>query len=163
LNEKLVSKTYPSWLEHVLKLARARGYWTLYPSFENDHRLATFHNDLFQPPEEYSKEVKAELEESGELTADPDHYLSLKHRETSLVKTSLLSILPSKGELPKVWDMPLLSWDGERMTADEIYQHAVNYSSVFRREIGGCGVDSIEQMRIDMLADDLFCLQDQKT
>ncbi|KAE8442567.1 hypothetical protein EG329_003054 [Mollisiaceae sp. DMI_Dod_QoI] len=163
LNGKLVGKTYPSWLEHVSKLARARGYWTLYPNFENDDRLATLHNDLYQPPEEYSEEVKAELDESSDFTADPDHYLSLKHRESSLAKASLLSMLPSKGELPKVWDMPLLSWEGERMTVEEINQQAVKYSSVFRREIGGCGVDSIEKMRMDLLADDLFCFQDPKT
>ncbi|KUJ16182.1 uncharacterized protein LY89DRAFT_617231 [Mollisia scopiformis] len=163
LNEKLVSKTYPSWMEHVLRLARARGYWTIYPSFETEDRLATLHNDLYQPPEEYSEEVNAEIDQSDELTADPDHYLSLKHSETSLIKTSILTMLPNKGDLPKVWDMPLLSWDGEQIVVDDFHRQAVNYSNVFRREIGGCGTDDMEKVRVDLLAGDLFCLKDQKT
>lgn len=163
LNEKLVSKTYPSWMEHVLRLARARGYWTIYPSFDGSDRLVTLHNELYQPPEEYSEEyseeVNTKLDESAELTADPDHYLSLKHSENSLIKTSLLSILPNKGDLPKVWDMSLLSWDGEQILGDELHKRSVNYSSVFGREIGGCGVDDEEKVRVDLQAGDLFCLK----
>jgi hypothetical protein len=159
LNGKDISKTYPSWLEHVLKLARARGYWTIYPNFENADSLATLHNDLYQPPEEYSEEVEAESSD-GELTADPAKHLSLKHTETPLVTKSLLSILPFRGELPKVADMPLLSWDGDLLNVKDIGHHAVSYSRVFRREIGGCDEDTVEKTRYDLAAGDLFCLND---
>jgi hypothetical protein len=161
LDEKQVSKTYPSWMEHVLRFARARGYWIIYPNFENEDRLATLHNDLYSPPEEYSSEVKEKLDKSAELTADPTQYLSLKHPETSLIKTSLLNILPLNGELPKIWDMPLLSWDGKRVKGDEFRQQAVSYSVIFRREIGGCSEDDAEKVRVESFAGDLFCLKDE--
>jgi hypothetical protein len=157
LNKKDVSKTYPSWLEHVLKLARARGYWTIYPNFEDADSLATLHNDLYQPPEEYREEVEAEASD-GELTADPATHLSLKHAETPLITKSLLSMLPFKGELPKIADMPLLSWDGNRITVTDLERHAVEYSSVFRREIGRCDSNAPENLRSDFGAEDLFCL-----
>jgi len=157
--KKEVSKTYPSWLEHVLKLARARGYCTIYPNFEDADSLATLHNDLYQPPEEYEGEIEAEPAE-GELTADPAMHLSLKHMETPLITKSLLSMLPFKGELPKMTDMPLLSWDGNLTTIVDLEQYAVQYSSVFRIEIGGCGEDMPDKVREDFTAGDLFCLSD---
>jgi hypothetical protein len=157
LSKKEVSKTYPSWLEHVLKLARARGYWTIYPNFEDADALATLHNDLYQPPEEYREEVEAEASD-GELTADPATHLSLMHAETPLITKSLLSMLPFNGELPKIADMPLLSWDGNRITVADLERHAVEYSSVFRREIGRCDSNAPENLRSDFGAEDLFCL-----
>jgi hypothetical protein len=163
LNEKLVSKAYPSWLEHVLKLARARGYWTLYPNFENPDALASVHTDLYEPPEEYAKDAEREVPDTGaELTADPEQHLSLKHPETALATKSLLSILPSGGDLPNVAAMPLLGWDGERIQAAEIGSHAVNYSRIFRKEIGGCDVSAKEKLRVDLSAGDLFCFNDVK-
>jgi hypothetical protein len=159
LNGKDISKTYPSWLEHILKLARARGYWTIYPNFENADSLATLHNDLYQPPEEYSEEIKVETSD-GELTADPAKHLSLKHTETPLITKSLLSILPFRGELPKIADMPLLSWDGDRINVEDIGHLAVDYSRVFRREIGGCDEKAVAKTRYDLAAADLFCLND---
>ena len=159
LNKKEVSKTYPSWLEHVLKLARARGYWTIYPNFGDADSLATLHNDLYQPPEEYKEEVAAEASD-GELTADPSKHLSLKHDETPLITKSLLSMLPFKGELPRFADMPLLGWAGNGITVEDIEQHAVEYSSLFRREIGGCDENAPEKPRHDFAAGDLFCLND---
>lgn len=107
LNKKLVSKTYPSWLEHVLKLARARGYWTLYPNFDKYDALVTMHTDLYQAPPEYKEDLEAEIP-AGELTADPARHLSLmQHKETPLITKSLLSILPLKGELPKIEESTL--------------------------------------------------------
>jgi hypothetical protein len=159
LNKKEVSKTYPSWLEHVLKLARARGYWTIYPNFEDSDSLATLHNDLYQPPEEYREEAEEEASD-GELTADPAKHLSLKHAETALITKSLLSMLPFKGELPKIAGMPLLSWDGSPTTVEDLKQHAAEYSRVFRREIGGCDEGAPEKTQEDFRARDLFCLHD---
>ncbi|KAG4444223.1 hypothetical protein IFR05_000320 [Cadophora sp. M221] len=163
LNKKSVSKTYPSWLEHVLKLVRARGYWTIYPNIDMQHSLAALHHDLFKPPEEYADEIKAEVAEPGELTADPKDHLSLKDKEKMIIKTSLLNILPKKGQLPRLSEMPLLTWDGELADVDEFGGLAVNFSSIFRREIGGCSEDSAEKDRVGMLAGDLFCLSDPKT
>jgi hypothetical protein len=157
LNKKDVSKTYPSWLEHVLKLARARGYWTIYPNFEDMDSLATLHNDLYHPPEEYEEEIEAEASD-GELTADPAKYLSLKHAESPLITKSLLSMLPFKGELPEISDMPLLSWDGNRVTVADSERRAIKYATVFREEIGRCDEKAPEKVRNELSAGDLFCL-----
>lgn len=163
LGEKLVSKTYPSWLEHVLKFSRARGYQFLYPNFEAPEfdAFATAHYELYQAPEEYTHDPEMEASDSNELTADPAHHLSLKAKETPLVTSPLLSILPMKGELPKVSQLPLLAWDGEAIEQDMVGVLAVEYSRIFRKELGGCDAGAnvaMESMREDFKAGDLFCL-----
>jgi hypothetical protein len=158
LNEKLVSKKYPSWLEHILKLSRARGYSTIYPNFENADSLATRHEDLYQPPEEFAEEIQAEAPDSDELTADPSHHV--KNSQASLLTTSLLNILPFNGELPKILDMPLVAWDGEPLEVTDMAPLAINYSKIFRREIGGCDEEMPAKIFKPMQAGDLFCLDD---
>jgi hypothetical protein len=69
-------------------------------------------------------------------------------------------MLPFKGELPKIAGMPLLSWDGSPTTVEDLEQHAVEYSRVFRREIGGCDEGAPEKIQEDFKARDLFCLND---
>ncbi|KAI9801739.1 MAG: hypothetical protein M1825_003111 [Sarcosagium campestre] len=53
-SKKLVSKQQPAWLEYVLELVRARGYYMLYPHFEDSDALATVHNELHHTPEEFA-------------------------------------------------------------------------------------------------------------
>jgi hypothetical protein len=132
----------------------------LYPNFEDSDSLATLHNELYQPPEEYSE--PEEQPTAGELTADPAHHLSLKHKENPLVTKSLLAILPFDGDLPKVSEIPLLSWDGQQISEAEIGELAVNYSKIFRHEIGGCEISAREKPRVELAASDLFCLTDAK-
>jgi hypothetical protein len=162
LNTKQISKTYPSWLEQFLSLARARGYWTLYPNLDSDETLVTIHNDLYQPPEEYSNEINpntrlAETTDSAaEFAADPAHHLSLHHTEIPLASASLLNLFFPKSTLPSVNDMTLLSWDGDMITRDDLELSAYDFSDVFKIEVGGCegfGIGS----RIQGSADDLFC------
>jgi len=164
LNEKLVSNTYPSWLEHILKLARVRGYWMIYPNFDGHESLVTMHNDLYQPPEEYEKESEGKREE-GELTADPKEHLSLKHKEKEVIRGSLLNLLPNKAALLKVDEMPILRWDGEVVEVVDIESGAIEYKKVFRREIGGCSEDGKQNAEEVKLTErvygevrDLFCL-----
>lgn len=161
LSGKLISKTYPSWLEHFLKLMQARGYLTLYPNLENAEALATVHSDLYQMPEEYADHAVTESGDPGsELTADPAHHLALAKPEKPLATKSLLSILPSGGELPKIGDIPLLAWDGERIDADAVVARAVKYNKIFRHEIGGCDISTTEKVKVGLSAGDLFCLND---
>jgi hypothetical protein len=160
LPKKLVSKAYPSWLEHVLKLVRARGYWTIYPNFPNHDSLSTLHTDLYKPPEEYSQDIKEEEAHKGELTADPAEHKKIKNAETSLIKTPLLSILPNNGVLPAITDMPLLSWDGQHSTMDSYWQSALSYVLEFKQNIGGCGPEAPEKPRYAQSAADLFCFND---
>ncbi|PQE26271.1 glycosyltransferase 2 protein [Rutstroemia sp. NJR-2017a BBW] len=150
LRSDLVSRTYPSWLEHILKLARARGYWTLYPHFESWDALSTTHTDLYSPPEEYT----TELNEDSDFTANPAEHLSLKHKEKPLLTTTLQSLL---SELPELAEMPLLSWDGYYLDHETLELKAGQYSQVFRHEIGACAEGTVVKQRINMLAGDLFC------
>lgn len=151
LGEKYVSKTYPSWLEYVLKLARARGYWTLYPHFENWDALSSIHTELYTAPEEYMNEP----DEATDFTANPTEHLSLKHKEEPLISTSLQTLL---SDLPvEIAEMQLIGWDGENINSEELQLKAKDYSRTFRHEIGGCANGVAEKERIYMLAGDLFC------
>jgi len=154
--EKLVSKTYPSWLEHILRLARARAYWTLYPNFDTSDSLATLHNELYQPPEEYAENKELT---NPDFTADPAQHLSLKHTEEPLLLTSLQSLIP---KLPLISEMALLSWDGDHIHRDDMLVHASKYRKIFRSEIGGCNPQAKEKGRIEMTAWDLFCTGDEE-
>lgn len=160
LNEHLVSKTHPSWLEHILRLAQARGYWTIYPNFENQDALATVHTDLYQPPEEYAEEPAVQPSDSAELTADPSKHLQQK--EPKLLTTSLLNILPFRGILPKIYDLPMMTWDGHKVIAVELVKLAEQYSQVFKREIGGCIDDELKRVKSGTTTSDLFCLDELK-
>lgn len=160
-DEKIVSKMYPSWLEHILKLVRIRGYWTMYPNLETGHALATAHDDLYQAPEEFKAELEAESDLSEELTADPKDELSIRRAdmEKSLVQSSLLDvILPSGGLLPNISEVPVLAWDGATADAIEIAARALNFSGEFRTEIGGCTKHDEWELSVGhMSAADLFC------
>lgn len=151
LGSSYVSKTYPAWLEYILKLARARGYLTLYPHFESWDSISTIHTDLYTPPEEYMDQS----DESIDFTANPAEHLSLKHKEEPLVKSlqTLLADLPVE-----VAEMQMIGWDGEEgINNAELQLKAREYSRVFRNEIGGCVVGVAEKERVLMLAGDLFC------
>jgi hypothetical protein len=167
INSPEVGKTYPSWLESILRLARTRGYYFLYSTLANQVGLATIHNELYKPPEEFSNswDVEEHLtpQISADFTADPAHHLSLQHTEKPLASKSLLNLLPSDGILPSLTDMPLLSWDGKAVKKMELEEAASNYSQVFRREVGGCNTLDEHKAMIEGSADDLFCLDDTQT
>lgn len=158
---KHISKTYPSWLEHVLSLARIRGYYTLYANLAKKESLATVHNELYQLPEEFST-LTSEGHDSSpspetDWTIDPAQHLSLQHEEKPLVSTSLLNILSIQGPLPGLVGMPLLSWDGKDMTRLEMEQSAASHAQEFMREVGICPDTAQRKPRLEGCADDLFC------
>lgn len=161
---KVVSKTYPSWLEAVLELARARGYWTLYPNLPYDS-LATVHTELYRAPEEFSDEAEmgapqSDLDDPAKiLEADPARHSSLSHEEKSLVTTSLLNMLPNNGIMPSPADMPILAWDGRATNGVGMWEDAVIFTKNFRREKGRCEEPgSNDKPRVSLSAQDLFCL-----
>lgn len=139
----------------------------IYPNFDGHESLATMHNDLYQPPEEYEKESEGRREE-GELTADPKEHLSLKHKEKEAITGSLLNLLPNEALL-KVDEMPILRWDGEVVEVMDIESGAIEYKKVFRREIGGCSEDgkqNPEEVKSTEIVygevRDLFCLSSKQ-
>ncbi|KAL2023399.1 hypothetical protein VTK56DRAFT_2756 [Thermocarpiscus australiensis] len=144
-SEKLVSKRYPSWLEHALKLSRARGYWTLYPSESTARHLATVHNELYRAPEEYEKELRKDTLEDKELT---------------LSTGGLPEGLPGRHSLLSFSEMPLLLWDGRATELADLDNAAAEYTDEFRRAVGGCGQLAPEHLVPKKSMKDMFCMKD---
>ncbi|KAG9248134.1 hypothetical protein BJ878DRAFT_433999 [Calycina marina] len=153
---KTVSKSYPSWLEHVLQLSRVRGYFTLYPSLKNLDSLATLHNELYQPPEEYKDDLYSE-DPTSELMANPAKYKSLAKSEVPLATKSLLKTLPRNGVLPKISEMPMLTWDGETTDLKGLMGSATLRATIFRQEVGVCPAGAKVKDQRPGMTDDLFC------
>ncbi|KAK3390382.1 hypothetical protein B0H63DRAFT_519608 [Podospora didyma] len=144
--DKFVSKRYPSWLEHALKLSRARGYWTLYPSQPTASNLATVHHELNKGPEEYEPELERD---SAQVT------------EVTLTSGPLLNSLPSGGSLLPFNEMPLLLWDGTPTTLTDLDSAAADYVAEFRHLIGGCETLEPEDLIPRKSVGDLFCTKDE--
>lgn len=144
LSAKSASKKYPSWLEHALRLSRARGYWTLYPG--EGSNLATVHTELYRPPEEYEDELALESGEKKESGA--------AGRKT-LAKTLVLD--HNGGLLPPFAELPLLSWDGRVVGLEELDREAAEYTTEFRGSVGGCEDLKPFELLAKASAADLFC------
>ncbi|KAK1635412.1 hypothetical protein BDP81DRAFT_450311 [Colletotrichum phormii] len=150
--EKQVSKKFPSWLEHMLRLSRLRGYFTLYPSAETAATIATVHQELYQAPEEYEKEGG-----EGKRTASLSES---RFGSGSLVQT--MDTLPNNGSLKPANDLPLLGWEGEGTNLRHIYQMAIEYMFTWREQVGGCSKEESQRDHVDGSARDLFCTPDGK-
>lgn len=164
---KLISERYPAFMEYMLQMIRAKGYYLLYPAFPGtkSSSIATVHSELYQVPEEFwrrkpvnpSKDVFEDMD-------DPAHPLTgnfatgLGSVEPPLSRTS--TIMPlldlfSSG-LPDLDNLPLLSYDGEKLTAAEYSKHTEEYFKQFRTQYGGCTSDR----NMDDPVADLFCIQE---
>lgn len=146
LAEKLVSKRYPAWLEHALKLARARGYWMLYPSEQTAANLATVHNELYRAPEEYVNEMARDEAQDA---------------ERAISGGTLLESLPGGGSLLPFSQMPLLMWDGTVTDLTKLDEAAAGYANDFRHAVGGCEALAPEDLAPKKSMKDLFCLKDE--
>ncbi|KAI9736422.1 MAG: hypothetical protein M1818_006156 [Claussenomyces sp. TS43310] len=172
LNDDAVAKIYPSWLEHILRLARARGYYSLYPNLGGDDALATMHNELFQPPEEFLPASKhspdsaaddALADPEAEWTVDVSQHLSLQHQEAPLASTPLLNLFYPTRPLPSTAELPMLSWQGTAMTRSDMADSAARYHAAFQREMGGCTDADPARARVEADASDLFCFDGDAT
>ncbi|KAL8861699.1 MAG: hypothetical protein Q9178_001900 [Gyalolechia marmorata] len=162
---KLVSAMYPSWLEYILELMRARSYTLLYPNFPQDgEAVATVHYELFQPPEEFSKPKSKPEGDTPMSTLDPQETFQtdpnshrLKHSESTPLTTKLTSLLPTRGTLvQELSDLPFLSYQGNEQSSAILQTTARSFASDFRRQIGRCS--STDRPEVEpMKADDLFC------
>lgn len=147
LADKSVSRDYPAWMEHALRLCQARGYWTMYPSAGLASNLATIHTDLYRQPEEYENGGTAATKHDSSISDDDD--------EIVIRRKTLLKSLPNGGELLRFDDMPLLAWDGARTDNERLDTAASTYATQFRRTVGGCE-DEVEPKP----ATSLFCTSD---
>lgn len=161
--KKRTSTTYPAWLEYILTLSNSRGYSMLYPQLTAGNALATVHNELYQPPEEFDKPKKPNTEtetvaEDGNFTADPAQHLSLQHKEFPLAHSSLVNMLPDNQLLTPLGSMSLLTWDGRVVDRMGLSDEAEEFSMQFRRHVGGCKTPVPRKTRlVDVGVEHLFC------
>ncbi|KAL8928906.1 MAG: hypothetical protein Q9172_000744 [Xanthocarpia lactea] len=162
---KLVSAMYPSWLEYILELMRARGYTLLYPRFpQGGEAVATVHYELFQPPEEFSKPKSKPEGDTPISTLDPQETFETdpnshrpKHSESTPLTTKLTSLLPTRGTMvQELSDLPILSHQGNEQSSAIFRTTGRSFADDFRRQIGRCS--STDNPEVEpMKADDLFC------
>ncbi|KAJ5492302.1 hypothetical protein N7453_010399 [Penicillium expansum] len=165
---KIISEKYPAFMEHMLEMIRAKGYYLLYPSFPGikSSSIATVHNELYQTPEEFGNSNPASsVEEATQVIHDPTQprtggiSAGLGSIEKPLNRAStvmpLLDLFSSG--LPDLDALPLLSYDGEELTATAYSKQTEEYARQFRTHFGGCARDG----KIDEpLTDQLFCIQE---
>lgn len=161
----LISESYPSWLEYILELMRARGYTLLYPNYPSDREsIATLHYELFHPPEEFTKpQPQTDSPHTPLLDPETETFptdLSShrpKHAESTPVKTKLTSLLPNRGfAVPELSDFPLLSHEGNELSSSLLSATARSFTTNFRRQVGICAA-TYKPKPEAMKADDLFC------
>lgn len=151
LTSKTVSKSHPSWLEHALRLSRARGYLTLYPNPDTAAALATVHEDLFQAPEEYGRELAPGAKE-GVVDEVEGH-----HETKPAPLLGIMDTLPRGGALQPLGGLPILAWDGELTELGDLDRSSLKYMIEWRQLVGGCEADETDNLQSSASARDLFC------
>lgn len=153
--EKLVSTKYPSFMEYLLEMMRAKGYYILYPSFSGTGAspLVTVHQDLSQSPEEFIGETVHGISENN----DADDIEMMPPEKTPNQGSTIMTLFDTFDlGLPDMETMPLLSFDGEPLTQEKLIQQTKEYSQRFRTHYGGC---SSNQEGALYSPSDLFCLE----
>ncbi|KAJ5101735.1 hypothetical protein NUU61_003957 [Penicillium alfredii] len=162
---KLMSTTYPSFMEYLLEMIRAKGYSMVYPSFpgRKSSPLATIHTELYQPPgfTQGTGPVRPG-EQSFKVIEDPNQPLTLEGTDTlgtveeplNRVSTIMPLLDLFSMDLPGLDSLPLLSYDGKDLTTQADTQQTKEYAREFRIRYGGCTDDSTA----DDPSADLFCL-----
>ncbi|KAL2267669.1 hypothetical protein VTJ83DRAFT_4946 [Remersonia thermophila] len=136
--DRLVPKSHPAWVEHALRLVRARGYVALYPS---PHTYLFVNHEPDGSPGEHAGAGDA--------------------RHGSERATAQRSWLFDSSALQPLDELPLRSWDGGVRTREEIDQEATAYTEEFRRAVGGCERLGAEETKPRASARDLFCLAEE--
>ncbi len=172
---KIISSSQPSWTEYFLELIRARSYSMLYPAVPSTEAMVTIHNELYQPPEEFSSQAISQNNKDSETSPPPSEddaaFLApdssppkLLQPELPLIPPSrpLHVILPFAGDLPEVHHLPELSYSGDILKHPEHKTAAEEYAEQFRVEIGGCKPTPKGRKRAVRAgnARDLFCFGD---
>ncbi|KAL6795297.1 hypothetical protein J3E68DRAFT_403892 [Trichoderma sp. SZMC 28012] len=150
LSKKEVGKRHPGWLEYTLQLSRIRGYFTLYPTQLTANTIVGIHTDLYEAPEEYQGEKASEQEQDV-----------IKHATELFDPASqidMLATLPHEGELPLLYHLPWITWDGKETYDGAIQKIAAKYRLEFRNQVGQCKDENPEVVPgFDSYARDLFC------
>ena len=165
---KVMSPNFPAFAEHLLEVMRARNYFILYPHVP-DYAIATIHNELYQPPEEYlPKDDREEIPEETTPTDTDEPFLTPvlppspppQSREEELAGAPLHNLLPADGDLPELSTLPLLSFSGQMTRASNAQKLAKFFADDFRTTIGACPYGYEPTIKPNS-ADDLFCYSDE--
>ncbi|KAK2792734.1 hypothetical protein FQN52_002796 [Onygenales sp. PD_12] len=182
----LISRKFPSWMEYMLELIRARGYYLLYPSFPatTDVILATTHNELYHQPEEYNLGPHSNPNTpnpepprpnyinnpDAPLTPSPEPPQTLlsTSKEKLLTGSStisnLLNLFP--GGLPnlEMHQSDILPYSPRATDAPvDLIERTEDYLKEFRRGVGGCGDGKVVHPDVEIMkADDLFCVEKEE-
>ncbi|KAF2838830.1 hypothetical protein M501DRAFT_919965, partial [Patellaria atrata CBS 101060] len=166
---KLVSETLPSWMEYLLELMRARGYSIIYPGIRASNALATVHNELYQPPEEFTKPALNDNDDGhtppkpNPDSEKPEPFLTTptpppkpNNPELPLSSQPLHLLLPFDASLPDISHLPQLSFSGSYLTGPEAWELAQLNTKKFREGVGGCE-EGRRRKVFKGSAGDLFC------
>lgn len=162
LSKKVVSKQYPSWLEHALRLSRLRGYWTLYPGDETVKSLLTVHTELHHDPEEYAQVGQPIKLTDKSTEQDIEKALEQIKRgpEVTVDAESPLQGLIEAGVLRPFGRLPVLSWDGKTTDAKALDEMTAVYASEFKAQVGKCDPKGPNKKLSPLSVEDLFCEED---
>jgi hypothetical protein len=164
-HEKLISERYPSVMEYLLELMRARGYYLLYPAFpaRGADALVTIHTDLYQYPEEFSREGPTKptgpdsiKEPSKPLITDSLEYSRFTEQPLSQASTLIPLLELYSLDLPELDNLPLLSYHGEEVSRAALVTDSKEYLRQFRVRYGGCPQEESEAPS----STSLFCASD---
>ncbi|KAF2488226.1 hypothetical protein BDY17DRAFT_243895 [Neohortaea acidophila] len=174
---KLVTQAEPAWMEYLMELMRAKGWYMLHPASP----FATIHNDLARIPEEYmrpptppptpdtSSPTPSKQDDENEesfLTAPnlPSIPLRTESHNFATSTTPLHALLPFDADLPELQYLPYIDHTGEKATVSTPKLTRMGYASHFRANVGGCKAADVDRPRIVpfMTADELFCLPEME-
>jgi hypothetical protein len=167
---KLVSETFPSWMEYMLEFMRARGYSLFYPGASTAETLVAVHNELYHAPEEFGQPTLEEAEghklsEEPFLRADKPATLA-KNKEPTLIPRSrpLHQALPFDGDLPEIAQLPYFLYNGIAVAPENVSMVAGRYAEEFGEVVGGCKkAAGKHRVVVQGSTRDLFCFGDEKS
>ncbi|KAI1302963.1 hypothetical protein F5Y03DRAFT_192548 [Xylaria venustula] len=159
LSEKVISKQYPSWLEYVLRLARVRGYWFLYPGKEVAEHLATVHGEMYNMPEEYAGSKVSTPDGAGYDETERIRQNIRSAPETQLSSLSLLDTLPNNGYLWPLTALPITTWEGTEVEFRDFRTRANDFELLFKGAVGECDIETAKGQKVYEMGStqDLFC------
>ncbi|KKF97601.1 hypothetical protein CFO_g4 [Ceratocystis platani] len=147
IQAKTLGKSFPSWMEYLMLLSRARGYLTLYPGVETAATVAAVDHSLYLAPEEYSAEDAHQAE-----------HRARKERVRLNIGSTVTSIdTLSNSTLPALGQMEIVQWQGQVVNLRRFNMATNEYTAEFRSLYGRCDSKDKPKVRREGSANDLFC------
>lgn len=152
----VISTRFTAWMEYMLELMRARGYYVAFPAFGpgEDLSLASVHEEQSHPLEEIASPLPVPTS-----TPIVDRVWQYSAKEGVLTDALTISniLVAFPGGLPALSSLPVLNYLGEQVSPRKLIEQAETYSDTFRIEIGGCDRRHKPVDVTPLQADDLFC------